>query len=131
MSALVDIANIRSLRGPFARLRSREVPSMSRYSWRRGRVGGSAAFALLTCAASVHAATDCSTLPGTIIYGAGGSAQEALVAQIASQLAALPSPISIVYNDTGSACVGYQDLVTPTSISGGQYWDTGLKQLSS
>jgi hypothetical protein len=104
---------------------------MSRSSWRRARVGGVAACALLSFAARARAATDCSTLPGTILYGAGGSAQEPLVAQIAKQLAALPSPISIVYNDTGSACVGYQDLVTPTSITGGQYWDTGLNQLSS
>jgi hypothetical protein len=104
---------------------------MSRSSWRRVRMGGLAVCAVLAFSARARAATDCSTLPGAIVYGAGGSAQEPVVAQIASQLAALPSPISIVYNDTGSACVGYQDLVTPTTITGGQYWDTGLQQLSS
>jgi hypothetical protein len=104
---------------------------MSRSSWRRARAGGAALCALLSIAARANATTDCSALPGTILYGAGGSAQTPLVAQIASQLAALPAPISIVYNDTNSACAGYQDLVTPTSISAGWYWDTGLNQLST
>ncbi len=105
---------------------------MSRFAGRRASVGGLGACALLASAANARAA-DCSTLPGTIIYGAGGSSQEPLVAQIASQLANLSSPISLVYSDGGSACVGYQALVSaPGGISGtALYWDTTQKQLVS
>jgi hypothetical protein len=73
----------------------------------------------------------CSTLPGTIVYGAGGSAQQPLLTQIGTQLAKLPSPISIVYSDSGSACAGYNDLVTPTNITGtALYWDGSGSTLS-
>jgi hypothetical protein len=107
---------------------------MSRYSGRRAYAGGLGACALLAFAQEAHAAApNCSSLPGTVVYGAGGSSQEPLVTQIASQLANLSSPISIVYSDGGSACVGYQALVSPTGGIGGTalYWDTGLKQLTS
>jgi len=67
---------------------------------------------------------NCSSLPGTIIYGTGGSAQQPLLAQIGTQLALASSPVSVVYSDSGSACAGYNDLVTPTSITGtALYWD--------
>jgi hypothetical protein len=67
---------------------------------------------------------NCSSLPGTILYGAGGSAQQPLLAQIGTQLAAAAAPISLVYSDSGSACAGYNDLVTPTAITGtALFWD--------
>jgi hypothetical protein len=73
----------------------------------------------------------CSTLPGTIIYGAGGSAQAPLLTQIGTQLAKIASPVSIVYSDSGSACAGYNDLVTPTAITGtALYWDGSGSTLS-
>jgi hypothetical protein len=105
---------------------------MSRSLRRKAWVGGLGACALLTSSHKAHA-IDCTALSpsGTTIYGAGGSSQETVVGQIASVLANQSPPTWIVYNDTGSACVGYQDLVTPTSISGGLYWDTGSKQLVS
>lgn len=79
-----------------------------------------------------HAANpNCSSLPGTIVYGAGGSAQAPLLTQIGTQLAKTSTPISVVYSDSGSACAGYNDLVTPTSISGtALYWDGSGSTLS-
>ncbi len=105
---------------------------MFRHVRRRASFGALGACALLPFTANAYAA-DCSTLPGTIVYGAGGSSQEPLVAQIASQLASLSSPISLVYSDGGSACVGYQALVTPNGgISGtALYWDSGQQKLAS
>jgi hypothetical protein len=105
---------------------------MSRSLRRRVWVGGLGACALLTSAHKAHA-IDCTALSpsGTTIYGAGGSAQETLVAHIASVLANQSPPTWIVYNDTNAACSGYQNLVTPTTISGGLYWDTTSKQLLS
>jgi hypothetical protein len=89
------------------------------------------ACAALAIASSAHASTACSSLPGTIVYGAGGSAQQPYLAQAGTQLAKLASPISIVYSDSGSACVGYNDLVTPTSITGtALYWDGSGATLS-
>jgi hypothetical protein len=84
-----------------------------------------AALAAVASPGSAQAANpNCSSLPGTIIYGAGGSAQQPLLAQIGTQLAASASPVSIVYSDSGSACAGYNDLVTPTGITGtALYWD--------
>jgi ABC-type phosphate transport system substrate-binding protein len=105
---------------------------MHRLSRRRALVGGLGACALLTSAEKAHA-IDCSALSpsGTTIYGAGGSSQEPIVAQIAAQLANQSPPTWLVYNDTGSACVGYQDLVGQTTISSGLYWDTAAKKLTS
>lgn len=74
---------------------------------------------------------NCSSLPGTVVYGAGGSAQAPLLTQIGTQLAKLATPVSIVYSDSGSACAGYNDLVTPTSITGtALYWDGSGSTLS-
>ena len=44
------------------------------------------------------------------------------------QLASLSTPIWLVYNDSGSACVGYQDLVTPRRSAAALYWDTNAKR---
>jgi hypothetical protein len=86
--------------------------------------GGLGACAALSFAFDAAAAVDCSSLPGTIIYGAGGSAQAPLLTSLGTALAKLSSPITVVYSDGGSACAGYSDLVTPTSITGtALYWD--------
>jgi hypothetical protein len=104
---------------------------MSRSVSRRASVGGLGALALLTFAGKAHA-VNCPTT-GSTIYAAGGSSQETFVGTIAAQLANLSTPIWLVYNDTGSACVGYQDLVgTPQpTLTSGLYWDTTAKALTS
>jgi len=85
----------------------------------------------LAVASPARAGVSCASLPGAIVYGAGGSAQQPYLAQVGTQLAKLSSPISLVYSDSGSACVGYDDLVTPTSITGtALYWDTTGSTLS-
>src|SRR5580704_13679999 len=97
---------------------------MSRFETRRILLGGLSACAVLACASQGRAATNCSSLPGSVVYGAGGSAQQPLLAQIATQFANLPTPISIVYSDSGSACVGYGDLVTGSGVTGTAfYWN--------
>ena len=93
---------------------------------KRGRLvaGCLGSCAALLAAVDAHASTNCSTLSGTIIYGAGGSAQQPYLTALGTQLANLSSPVHIVYSDGGSACVGYGDLVTPTAITGSAlYWD--------
>ena len=96
---------------------------MLRFERRRVLSGALGASVVLGAAVDARAAT-CSNLGGTVIYGAGGSAQQPLVTQIGTQLAKLAAPIYVVYSDSGSACAGYSDLVTPTSITGtALYWD--------
>jgi ABC-type phosphate transport system substrate-binding protein len=99
---------------------------------RRALALAAAGYVLFVASPEARAANpNCSSLPGTIIYGAGGSAQQPLLAQIGTQLAKAASPISIVYSDSGSACAGYNDLVTPTSITGtALYWDGSGSTLS-
>jgi hypothetical protein len=97
----------------------------------RAALAGAGICATLAAPSSALAGTSCSSLPGAIVYGAGGSAQQPYLAQVGTQLARLASPISIVYSDSGSACVGYNDLVTPTSITGtALYWDGSGSTLS-
>jgi hypothetical protein len=96
-------------------------------SFPQGRtlLAGGICASVLFSAMGAHAANpNCSSLGGTVIYGAGGSAQQPLLTQVGTQLANLASPVHLVYSDSGSACVGYGDLVTPTSITGtALYWD--------
>src|SRR5580700_10908614 len=105
---------------------------MSLPTARRALSAALVACAALACARAARASNpNCSSLPGTILYGAGGSAQQPLLAQIGTQLAKTASPVSIVYSDSGSACAGYTDLVTPTSITGtALYWDGSGNTLS-
>jgi ABC-type phosphate transport system substrate-binding protein len=109
---------------------------MSRFSRRRAVTGG-----LVACAALASASTsappataasnpDCSTLPNPV-YGAGGSAQVPLLKQLATQLAGLSTPTTIIYQSSGGACVGYGNLATPTPITGtANYWDSTGTQLT-
>ena len=98
---------------------------------RRALAGRLSALAVLAFVSRAGATPVCSTLPGTIVYGAGGSAQQPLLAQIGTQLALASPAVSIVYSDSGSACAGYGDLVTPTAITGtALYWDGSGNTLS-
>jgi hypothetical protein len=98
--------------------------------WRAGLVAPTAFLAAAGAAYEAKAATpDCSTLPNPI-YGAGGSSQVPILKQLAAQLSTLATPVTIVYQSAGGACVGYEGLVTPTAITGtANYWDsTGTQQ---
>jgi hypothetical protein len=103
---------------------------MFRLVRRRVLSGALGASVVLASAVDARAATNCSSLGGTVIYGAGGSAQQPLLTQLGTKLAELTSPIYVVYSDSGSACAGYSDLATPTNITGtALYWDgTGATQ---
>jgi hypothetical protein len=95
---------------------------------------GCALFAATLDARAQVTPPSCATLPQPIIYGAGGSAQQVLVAEIATQLAEASTPYTVVYSDSGSACVGYNDLVTPptTPITGtALYWNGSSPQQGS
>jgi hypothetical protein len=103
---------------------------MSRHD-RRALAGALCALSVLAITEKARAATPCSSLPGTIVYGAGGSAQTPLLTQVGTQLAKLSSPVSLVYSTSGSACAGYEDLVSPTAITGtASYWDGSGSTLS-
>src|SRR5580704_15402433 len=92
--------------------------------WRAPVVGASSCAVLLLTANARAANPTCASLGSAVVYVAGGSAQQPLLTQIGTQLAKLASPVYLVYSDSGSACVGYGDLVTPTSITGtALYWD--------
>lgn len=88
-------------------------------------IGAALGGGCLLVASQASAAQSCNTgLPGTVVYGAGGSAQVPLITQIGIQLARLTPPVTLVYSSAGSACAGYADLVTPTAIGGSaSYWD--------
>ena len=103
---------------------------MSRFEKRRILLGGLSACAVFACASEGRAATNCSSLSGgNVVYGAGGNAQQPLLAQIATQFANLPTPLSVVYSDSGSACVGYGDFVTGAGVTGtALYWDSSGTQ---
>jgi hypothetical protein len=95
-------------------------------------VAGVGACVVLAAAIDARAANpNCSSLPGTLIYGAGGSSQQPIIGTLATQLAALASPVTIIYSDSGSACAGYSDLVTPTPATGtALYWTAAGVQSS-
>jgi hypothetical protein len=94
------------------------------FSVRGGALVGGASALLLLASRAQAANPACSSLGATVVYGAGGSAQQPLLTQIGTQLAQLASPVYLVYSDGGSACVGYGALVTPTNITGtAVYWD--------
>jgi ABC-type phosphate transport system substrate-binding protein len=95
--------------------------------------GGVAAVLGLAAGAEAQATTACDSLPGTKIYGVGGSAVTPLVKRVARILGAQPEAerITVVYQDTG-ACFAMQGLVgtagnPPTPITGtAKYWTADL-----
>lgn len=85
---------------------------------KRPLVPAAGAFLLAIAASSNALAIECAALEGDaqVLYGAGGSAVTATMANIATALVALPADerVKIFYNDPG-ACTGYQSLITPGS----------------
>jgi hypothetical protein len=63
------------------------------------------------------------------IYGAGGSAITATLGRVATELAALPEPITILFADPG-ACIGYQAFLADSVTTTFKYWDAAGTQLS-
>src|SRR5690349_2407994 len=63
------------------------------------------------------------------IYGAGGSAITATLGRVASALAGLPEPITILFADPG-ACIGYQAFLESNVTTTFKYWDATGAQLS-
>lgn len=86
---------------------------------------------LLACASSAWAQTtpECESISGgaPIVYGAGGSAQAALVGRVSVVLQNSDDPVFAVYKDDAGACSGIDALtgLGSTSIGGNaKYWDT-------
>lgn len=87
------------------------------------------ALATFTLASSAFA-VPCSelNLPNPI-YGAGGSAITATLGRVATALAGLPEPITILFADPG-ACIGYQAFLESNVTTTFKYWDAEGNQLS-
>ena len=92
----------------------------------RAIIPGAAALTL----ASPALAVPCSelNLPNPV-YGAGGSAITATLGKVATALAALPEPITILFADPG-ACIGYQAFLESNVTTTFKYWDAAGTQLS-
>jgi hypothetical protein len=63
------------------------------------------------------------------IYGSGGSAITATLGRVATELARLPEPITILFADPG-ACIGYQAFLDSNVTTTFKYWDAAGTQLS-
>lgn len=91
------------------------------------------------CATARAQNPDCSSLGGTIIYGAGGSAQRGLIGRVASQLAADTDPVTVVYYSKGGACTAMAALNPDSSeadrkgvVKGtADYWVAGSNSAKS
>ncbi|MET0344219.1 MAG: hypothetical protein ABW252_24600 [Polyangiales bacterium] len=82
---------------------------------------------LATTSTAAAQAVDCLTLPNPVL-GIGGSAATNLIKRLATRLAAAPTPITVVYTDTG-ACNAMTALVQNTPLSGtGKYWGADGKE---
>jgi hypothetical protein len=79
---------------------------------------------------SAQTVPDCSTLnlPNPI-YGDGGSAAQQYIGKLATVLANLPTPITVLFKASGG-CAAVYGLETPTTLSGSIfYWDaTGAQK---
>lgn len=86
--------------------------------------------AALTLVTSPAWAVPCSelNLPNPI-YGSGGSAITATLGRVATALAGLPEPITILFADPG-ACIGYQAFLDSNVTTTFKYWDATGAQLS-
>lgn len=93
----------------------------------RALMPGAAALTLIT---SPALAVPCSelNLPNPI-YGSGGSAITATLGRVASALAGLPEPITVLFADPG-ACIGYQAFLESNVTTTFKYWDAAGTQLS-
>lgn len=100
-----------------------------RVRWPRASLSLPSAAAALFLASPVLA-VPCSelNLPNPI-YGAGGSAITATLGSVATALAGLPVPITILFADPG-ACIGYQAFLDGNVTTAFKYWDAQGTQLS-
>lgn len=85
---------------------------------------------VLAVAANTHAQSTptCASLnatdSGTVLYGAGGTAQQQLIGAVATQLAAVSPPVHVVYFSE-NACTGYENFLDATSTTASTkpfYW---------
>jgi hypothetical protein len=92
----------------------------------RAALGAGAALAAALALAARPAAAqtvDCSTLPNPI-YGDGGTAAQPYIGKLATELAKLSTPVTVLFKGTGG-CTGIYGMLTPTSLTGTfSYWDT-------
>lgn len=81
-------------------------------------VAAAAAIVTLASSRAMAQVPDCSTLnlPNPI-YGDGGSAAQNYIGKLATVLANLPTPITVLYKASG-ACNGVYGLLTPGALSG-------------
>ena len=90
----------------------------------------SAVVTLASSPTSAQTVPDCSTLnlPNPI-YGDGGSAAQQYIGKLATVLANLPTPITVLFKASGG-CAAVYGLETPTTLSGSIfYWDaTGAQK---
>lgn len=85
-------------------------------------VSGLAAALAVTGFADVARAAPCDTLPNPV-YVAGSSASRPMLAQVAQVLAAGDTPITLVYQSTGS-CAGADALLNGTPVTAtANFWD--------
>lgn len=82
------------------------------------------------CLASPALAVPCAdlNLPRPV-YGAGGSAITATLGKVATALAGLPEPVTVLFADPG-ACIGYQAFLDGTVTTTLKYWDAAGTQQS-
>ena len=99
---------------------------------RRKRVVATCAAAMVFALGPAALAADCNTLgKPNPIYGAGGSAETATIAKVATYFAGLVDhPITIFWTDPG-ACAGYQQYLNNSiTNSAVKYWDASGTQLT-
>jgi hypothetical protein len=97
--------------------------------WRPRSTASFASFSIIL-ASSAARAVPCSelNLPNPI-YGAGGSAITATLGRVATALAGLPEPITVLFADPG-ACIGYQAFLANEVTTTFKYWDAAGTQQS-
>lgn len=98
----------------------------------RKRVAAACCGAMIVALAPAAMAADCNTLgKPNPIYGAGGSAETATIAKVATYFAGLAEhPITVFWADPG-ACAGYQQYLNNSiTNSAVKYWDASGNQLT-
>lgn len=102
----------------------------------RVTLAGAALLPLLApSSAWAQSTPDCADISGgdPILYGAGGSAQSALVGKVSVVLQGGRDPIHLVYKDDAGACAGIDGLTGLGStriINTAKYWDAAGTQLT-
>lgn len=100
-------------------------PSKCRLGWLLGLLSGTSLLTVAPAASAVPCAD--LNLPNPI-YGAGGSAITPTLALVATELAGLDDPITIIFADPG-ACIGYQAFLDNSGTTTFKYWTAdGVQQ---